>query len=492
MTSPVKADQVELTVFPRDGELFELFVEAMLKELGFRILVRPARGPDGGRDLIVEQILRDGLGTDRTERILVQCKHYAHGGRAVSTVGDFREALIRNSCHRYLLVTSTTVTENLRRTFEAFNQNARFPGERADYWTGTDVMKAVKENPHLYELFFQSAPITYRQALPADQTIDALLESHAYGTVLLNTQGVIVSANEHFEQLFPSAHEGQHCWERYHHFSRNAGSCSCCTAVEAFRRNEEVEAMAWSPIGPKGALRWVHIRSVPMHDTRGELAGAVEVVHDIHDKMALDAMRRSLCAAKGPAEILSTALLGMAQFFGFERCAVFQLADDGKLTGVAALSLDKSAIREQQDRAGIAFTCDAEESAEPPELPSIHCPCTLPDISSAKRILPALPEPDSSDFAIIEVVPTDSDSDSNHPFLESLDHWVAICFAPEHPWQVLFVFGNNVPFPTTHTLAREFLQRIAELTSLALLRLEVSDQPTECECLDAPNGEDAP
>ena len=419
----------------------------------------------------------------------MQCKHYAHGGRAVSTVGDFREALIRNSCHRYLLITSTTITENIRKTFEAFNNSARFPGERADFWTCADIMKIVRQKPRLRELYFEPPPITYRRALPADQTIEALLESHEFGTALVNRHSVIVSTNSRFRELFPNAREGQHCWLNYHSFS-HAGPCRCCPSSTAFQRKKEVVAVAWSPIGPKGTLKYVEVRAVPIVDTHREVMGAVEVVHDIHSEMAIDTLRRKVSAAKEPGEILRSALLSMAQIFAVEKCAVYQLTDDNRLTGLEAFRLDKSAVRRQRKKAGIVFIREDGKSGDAPELPAIHRRCKVPLLRSARAVLPALPSPDSSDLAIATLPSRPQrGAELSHPFFQSLAHWMAIYFGREHPWQVFFLLGNNVPFDTAAPDVREFIQHGMELTSLALLRSRISQQSKAGGRLNAPRKE---
>jgi Restriction endonuclease len=65
-------------------DTFELFAEELLKVIGYRIVQGPGRGPDGGRDLIVEET-RKGIDGCTTVRLMVSCKHFAHSQRAVGT-----------------------------------------------------------------------------------------------------------------------------------------------------------------------------------------------------------------------------------------------------------------------------------------------------------------------------------------------------------------------------------------------------------------------
>ncbi|MCB9743402.1 MAG: restriction endonuclease [Alphaproteobacteria bacterium] len=62
---------------------FELFAREFLELIGLRPVAGPDRGPDDGRDLIVEERL-EGTLQSSTRRWLVSCKHKAHSGNAVS------------------------------------------------------------------------------------------------------------------------------------------------------------------------------------------------------------------------------------------------------------------------------------------------------------------------------------------------------------------------------------------------------------------------
>jgi Holliday junction resolvase-like predicted endonuclease len=73
--------------FPRDGARFEALVCDLLREMNYRILERPAIGTEGGRDILIERLTRDNM-TETSELVVVQCKHYAHSGRAVGDVGN--------------------------------------------------------------------------------------------------------------------------------------------------------------------------------------------------------------------------------------------------------------------------------------------------------------------------------------------------------------------------------------------------------------------
>ena len=66
-------------------DFFELFARDFLKLKGFEIIIDPARGADGGVDLIVREN-RSGENDQKIEiNWLVSCKHYAHSGKSIST-----------------------------------------------------------------------------------------------------------------------------------------------------------------------------------------------------------------------------------------------------------------------------------------------------------------------------------------------------------------------------------------------------------------------
>lgn len=69
-------------------DTFEMFARDFFEELGFKIIVGPDRGADGGRDLIIEEE-REGVLGKTNIRWLVSCKHKAHSGKSVVPNDDF-------------------------------------------------------------------------------------------------------------------------------------------------------------------------------------------------------------------------------------------------------------------------------------------------------------------------------------------------------------------------------------------------------------------
>jgi hypothetical protein len=139
---------------PKDGVRFEEMTRMLLEEMGYRILEKPASGTDAGSDVLVERVLKDEM-IERHERVVVQCKHYAHSGNAVgdSSVGNWQNAMTRFKAKGYLLVTSTSVTVNLRRAFDQFTEEASY-SKWASFWNVEKLIEHLNKHPRVREHFF--------------------------------------------------------------------------------------------------------------------------------------------------------------------------------------------------------------------------------------------------------------------------------------------------------------------------------------------------
>jgi hypothetical protein len=164
---------------PSDGEQFEALVFQLLEAMGYRILEKPARGPEGGRDVLIERVLGDSM-TERRERVVVQCKHYAHSGRAISDreVGVWQNVMIRYRARGYLLVTDTRVAENLRRSFREFTEDeANYP-KWAAFWDVDEVIRHLNEHPDVRDTFFPPPPPPFPVSLANE--VKGLLEAMGF------------------------------------------------------------------------------------------------------------------------------------------------------------------------------------------------------------------------------------------------------------------------------------------------------------------------
>src|SRR5215510_621841 len=91
-------------------DTFELFARDVLELLGFRIIQGPARGPDGGKDMIVEE----GRLTTAL-KWLVSCKHFAFSGKSVRPEDEKNvfERVDAANCHGFLGFYSTLPSAGL-------------------------------------------------------------------------------------------------------------------------------------------------------------------------------------------------------------------------------------------------------------------------------------------------------------------------------------------------------------------------------------------
>jgi hypothetical protein len=103
-----------------DRDQFELFAREFLVHEGFKVVAGPDRGPDAGRDMIVEET-RQGPGGSSAVRWLVSCKHKAHSGSSVTPTDEanLRDRLETHSCDGFIAFYSTLPSSGLATNLEA-------------------------------------------------------------------------------------------------------------------------------------------------------------------------------------------------------------------------------------------------------------------------------------------------------------------------------------------------------------------------------------
>lgn len=112
-------------------DAFELFARDALEVLGFTILLYPFRGPDGGKDLVIEEH-RVGPLSDTRFKWLVSCKHLAHSGNSVTP--DLERNVIERvksaGCHGFLGFYSTPAVDGIEK-FSRISARFRSKGSRS-------------------------------------------------------------------------------------------------------------------------------------------------------------------------------------------------------------------------------------------------------------------------------------------------------------------------------------------------------------------------
>jgi hypothetical protein len=152
-------DPNEFKRLSKDGTRFEALICQLLEAMEYRILEKPAVGVEGGRDILVERILKDVMG-ERREKVVVQCKHYAQSGKAIGDkeVGVWENAMRRYKARGYLLVTDTRVTENLSKSFREFTEDeANYP-RWAAFWDVDDIISLLSRFGKIQDTFFPPTP----------------------------------------------------------------------------------------------------------------------------------------------------------------------------------------------------------------------------------------------------------------------------------------------------------------------------------------------
>jgi hypothetical protein len=93
---------------------FELFAREFPEFIGFKVIVGPDRGPDGGRDLVVQDA-RTGVAGETLVKSLVGCKHKAHSGASVTSEDepDIHDRVRTHDCQGFLGFYSTIPSSGL-------------------------------------------------------------------------------------------------------------------------------------------------------------------------------------------------------------------------------------------------------------------------------------------------------------------------------------------------------------------------------------------
>jgi len=139
----------------KTGEEFELLCEDLLKSIGFGIESQVGRGPDQGKDIIAIQTLTDKAGISETHRYLVECKHNAVSGKSVQEpdIGNPIGRMSVHNCDRYILITSTVPSENVKSQIKNISNPA--PTYKATIWSRGDLRKLLYDHPEVRSRYFK-------------------------------------------------------------------------------------------------------------------------------------------------------------------------------------------------------------------------------------------------------------------------------------------------------------------------------------------------
>jgi hypothetical protein len=140
-----------------DQDTFELFARDFLKTAGFTIEEDPSRGPDRGKDLLVCETLAS-LVQPKKRRWVVSCKHYAHGGKAVSDsdeidiVGRVRKFKVDG----FMAFYSTVPSSALSQTFTSHKDEID-----VEVWDREKIEDKLLSEPRLKTVLARYFPKSY-------------------------------------------------------------------------------------------------------------------------------------------------------------------------------------------------------------------------------------------------------------------------------------------------------------------------------------------
>lgn len=139
------------------AEDLEFLVADLLEDLGYTIVSRPARGPDRGKDLIASCHRKTNSGFQEKDVILVECKHFFKSGKSVreDDIGNFESKAKIHKANKYLLVTTSVVSETVKNQFEAvaIDSSSRL---NTAFWSKNDLLERIRSNVRVYEKYFTS------------------------------------------------------------------------------------------------------------------------------------------------------------------------------------------------------------------------------------------------------------------------------------------------------------------------------------------------
>jgi len=186
MTNPSTSDSESKLVEFKElkdtarGEELEALTEHILKALGYEPF-RSGRGADGGKDLLCVQKIKSEL--VQYNRIwLVQCKHFAHGRRAVNEadIGAIVDKCRKHGADGFFVVSTTVLTNELVKVLEAISAERR-DGIVTGYWD-EHRLREILLRPAVEDVLRRFLPESFRR-VQALQPVEILLEK-------LGAQGV--------------------------------------------------------------------------------------------------------------------------------------------------------------------------------------------------------------------------------------------------------------------------------------------------------------
>lgn len=138
-----------------ETDTFELFARDFLKQIGYVIIENPARGADGGADMIVKDI-RKGIEGDTEIKLLVSCKHYAHSSTSITPQieNNINDRILSKKCDGIICFYSTIPSTGLQTILESINNSIVFDSKK--------IEKYIVANEKFSDIFKRYFPLSYK------------------------------------------------------------------------------------------------------------------------------------------------------------------------------------------------------------------------------------------------------------------------------------------------------------------------------------------
>lgn len=182
-----------------DQDTFELFARDFLEFLGYEILQNPDRGPDGKKDLIVQET-RFGISGKTIIKWLVSCKHYAHSGKSVNDIDEpnILDRVSVHECDGFLGFYSTIPATSLGTNLNSLKKKIEI-----EYFDREKIEKKLLDSPagiKLSSRYFPRSFENYKTENPKPAKIfsgDSIIECENCGKNLLEDKaGIFVIMRE--------------------------------------------------------------------------------------------------------------------------------------------------------------------------------------------------------------------------------------------------------------------------------------------------------
>jgi hypothetical protein len=156
-------DFLELEARGEPGEEFEQLMRALFEAKGLQVTFS-GRGPDEGRDLLVEESLHGAITGTEKQKWLVWCRNKARSNRAVaeSELPSISDKCTQHRVDGFLLASTTFLSSGAQKMLDELKGN---PQKRfaIKYYVRYDIEQMILENEDIFRRFFPESYRRYRE-----------------------------------------------------------------------------------------------------------------------------------------------------------------------------------------------------------------------------------------------------------------------------------------------------------------------------------------